>query len=194
MTKLLLSLSMLIPSTAFGARAVMEGIWASSTTVYVSTPSRAVIVGSGGICFGSLASCQTAPGTGDVSSNGNNTMSGTLTVDKVRLTCPTGFFEVHAQNRALGCMQTDEEGSDSYAIGSNDCFTTYGGRFPTIAEFCIAGTNFAATMANETDDNEYTAEQVSAGNAGINQGATAPCRFGTTGDGGPVAYRCFIPR
>ena len=52
----------LIPASAFGARAIMEGIWASSTSVFVSTPSQLIELGAGGVKFADGTTQTTAAG------------------------------------------------------------------------------------------------------------------------------------
>lgn len=147
-----------------------------------------------GVCQFSAQEIRNVAGTGDVASNGNNTFTGTNTFDKTRVTCPSGFFEVHSQGRALGCMQTSEEGSDTFANANEDCFDTYGGKLPSPAEWGAACSNFAATMVDEGDDNEWL-DSVDGGQFGsIVQGATSCYASGTSSQGNSVAYRCWIPK
>lgn len=58
------ALAALVPTQAHAQRrSVMEGMWASSTTVLVSTPTQKVTVGNGGLCFAD-ATCQTTAAAG----------------------------------------------------------------------------------------------------------------------------------
>lgn len=109
------------------------------------------------------------------------------------ITCPAGFTNIKAGNNQLGCMQTTEEGTGSWTAGSQDCFTTYGGRIPTVEEWVLSMGNYALT--NEIDGYEWTSnigavadnDQVIVGNGAITSRSSAT--YSNSYD-----YRCFIPR
>jgi hypothetical protein len=87
--------------------------------------------------------------SGDVDASGN--ITGTL-----RITCPTGFTSVEAAGNQLGCMQKTEANSGNkldWRVANDYCFTNYGGKLPSLAEWYISMSNFVLT--DETDDWEW---------------------------------------
>lgn len=109
-------------------------------------------------------------------------------------TCPTGFTQVGS----LGCMQNDEQGSDTWREASNDCFSSYQGRLPTHEEWGIAVSNYA--LANVLDGVEWNSG-VQAFDGTIPRAFYYASRLTTTdqlwplsrADNQIVDYRCFIP-
>ena len=74
--------------------------------------------------------------------------------------CPAGFTKVTAASQVLGCMQNDENNSSAVAswyVANNTCFTSYGGRLPSVAEWYITMNNYA--LSNETDNFEWAADK-----------------------------------
>lgn len=53
-------------------------------------------------------------------------------------TCPAGFAAMVSAGRVLGCMQSAIEGFDDHLSASQDCFTSYGARLPTLTERYIS--------------------------------------------------------
>lgn len=120
------------------------------------------------------------------------TATSSITANAFKLSCPTGFTELTAAGRTFGCLQTDEEGSGTWAAAMDDCFDTYGGSLPPIRALCIGFQNY--TFTNEDDDNEWAGEANNSADAIIQQGASGDCNPGVAALGGSVAYRCWIPR
>jgi hypothetical protein len=112
--------------------------------------------------------------------------------------CPAGFTNVKAGNNQLGCMETAHHGAADYHSATNTCFTTYGGRLPTLNEWYITMNNYVLT--HETGEYEWVADGGSY-NVGVN-GLQYP--FVTGRDNLTYAvyssattsydYRCWIPR
>lgn len=105
--------------------------------------------------------------------------------------CPGGFEKVGA----LGCIQSAETAATTWPAASNACFTNYGGRLPTSAEWYAAAAN-SSTMAGKTGNWEWVADLVGEispyDNHGV-VGSTAITDFSWASDTGSYAYRCFIP-
>lgn len=120
------------------------------------------------------------------------TVASTMTAIGYRITCPSAFQEVQRLGRALGCIQTAEEGTGTWANAADDCYDTYGGRLPTMAESCLALSNL--TVDDETDDVEWV-DGGDAGGVGIIHNASAAlCTIGASGQGNSNAYRCWLDK
>ncbi len=128
-------------------------------------------------------------GTGDVASNGNNSFTGDNSFDE---TCPSGFTEVTAQSRTLGCIENDENASGTltYVAAVDDCFDEFGGTLPSYAEWYAAMANYALT--NETDDYEWMKDSYSGASTICGSGGITTCSNGAIASG-TQAYRCWIP-
>ena len=107
--------------------------------------------------------------------------------------CPAGFTNVKAGANQLGCMQTSEQGSGTWYVAVNDCFTTYGGRLPIYAEWYIAMNNYVLT--GETGNWEWLGSSDYWTQSGCSvAGSTAITDVSTGGPTSTYAYRCWIPR
>lgn len=179
----------------------------TASPTFLSTVTISTLSISGRIS-GPVIFAGTATFNGNVVFNSSPTFSGSATFTSTlttslnwRASCPSGFFEVFRTSgttdsfgRALGCMQTSERSSDSHLNAMNDCFTAFGAKLPTLNEFAVACSNFASTMIDEGDDNEWLDGGGAAQVGLIVQGATSCVAAGESGQGNTVAYRCFLLR
>ncbi|MFC1685906.1 hypothetical protein ACFLZZ_02680 [Nanoarchaeota archaeon] len=159
--------------------------------------------GSAGACKFYAREVRNVAGTGDVASNGDNTfigenifsnilnVTGTFFASKKRINCPAGFTEVHAQGRALGCMQTAEEGSAAWLAASDNCFDTYGGELPGWDVMYTAVQNYNASLTDESNDDEWTSDRVALGI--VYYDGVAPTTMDYFGIATSHVYRCWIP-
>ena len=85
-------------------------------------------------------------------SSGNVGINVTSPTVKFEVSCPTGFTNIKAGNNQLGCMQTAEQGINTFWNASSDCFTVYGGKIPSKGEWYITMNNY--NLTDETDDGE----------------------------------------
>src|SRR5690606_27495014 len=69
--------------------------------------------------------------------------------------CPAGFTSVGANGRRLGCIETAERGTGTFAVANTACFAV-GARLPTFSEFLISVTNY--TLTNIDGDFEWLGE------------------------------------
>lgn len=110
--------------------------------------------------------------------------------------CPTGFTQIAAQGRSLGCMQTAEEASTvaSWNVAADTCFTKYGGRLPRSQEWYIAMNNFALTAETgnwEWLDDYATVTSPFDGHATVGSASISDFSY-ERDNNATVAYRCFI--
>jgi len=108
--------------------------------------------------------------------------------------CPSGFTKITAQGQVLGCMQTNENAAAVWPTAANNCFTNYGGRLPTAAEWYVAAANY--TLTNETGNWEHLSDAVGETSPYDNHavaGSTGTSDFSWSYDTTAQAYRCFIP-
>lgn len=111
--------------------------------------------------------------------------------------CPSGFTSITNGWKQIGCMQDDEANlgtADTWWNASDDCFTTYGGRLPTMTEWYVAMNNFA--LSNETDQYEWTATGSYTGSAVgmFNIGNGSLTAIQASSHATSIEYRCWIPR
>jgi hypothetical protein len=108
--------------------------------------------------------------------------------------CPVGFTSVSAQGRTLGCIQDDEEGTANVLVAMNTCFTSYGGRLPSLDEWYTAMSNYA--LSNEIDDFELTRNNsgtstiVIIGNGSLGNTSTVSL----TTPSATAAFRCWLEK
>lgn len=105
-------------------------------------------------------------------------------------TCPGGFTEITANSRRLGCMQTDVDagGTKTYDVANNYCFTSYGGRLPSVREYVIALSNYALSNENFfTWIGDPISTTDALGGNGVGSYTSQP--FGS----GFTYVRCFLP-
>ena len=140
------------------------------------------------------ASVWTTSGNNIYNANSGNVGIGvTGPTVKFEVFCPTGFTNIKAGNNQLGCMQTAEEGTNTFFVALQDCFTTYGGTFPTSGEWYIAMNNY--TLTAETDDYEWTNDRVSTTNDSMGIiGSGNITNVAASITSGNYAYRCWLPR
>jgi hypothetical protein len=110
--------------------------------------------------------------------------------------CPTGFTQIAAQGRSLGCMQTAEEASTvaSWNVAADTCFTKYGGRLPRSQEWYIAMNNYALTAETgnwEWLDDYATVTSPFDGHATVGSASISDFSY-ERDNNATVAYRCFI--
>ncbi|OGH59740.1 MAG: hypothetical protein A3G34_07965 [Candidatus Lindowbacteria bacterium RIFCSPLOWO2_12_FULL_62_27] len=74
----------------------------------------------------------------------------------LEIICPVNFTSIKSAGYQLGCMQTDEEGTDSWFNATNTCFVKYGGRLPTAAEWYVSMNNYS--LLNKLDDREWLSD------------------------------------
>ncbi len=113
--------------------------------------------------------------------------------------CPSGFTSIKRADNQLGCMQTSENGVANWRTAMNNCFTSYGGRLPTLNEWFISIYNY--NLNNEADDWELTGniERLPSVIMVDYDSGYSPAINGlrwSTGNmqGNSYAYRCWIPR
>ena len=110
---------------------------------------------------------------------------------KFEVSCPTDFTNIKAGNNQLGCMQTAEQGTNTFWGAANNCFTAYGGRLPLKGEWYIAMNNY--NLTDETDDGEWTDNEPAASN-GLIIGNTSLTTLSALALTSTSAYRCWLPR
>ena len=129
------------------------------------------------------------PGTDNLIVDGTSTLTGRLIVNG----CPSSFTHI-----GFGCLQTAEEGTDTYVDALSNCNSNYGGRLPFQREEYIGFTEYALT--DEGDDEEWIFDAYSLG--GENCMTNAIDTYGSNSLGvepgylctsGTQAYRCYVP-
>lgn len=109
-------------------------------------------------------------------------------------TCPSGFTLIENAGQTMGCMQTDDSGTNvSWDTAVDACFDNYGGRLPNNSEWTIATANY--TLTNETGNWEWLSD--STGESGgynahtqIGNSSLTSYNWAINSSG---YYRCFIP-
>ncbi len=133
--------------------------------------------------------------------SGNNTNTG-WTYEQGN-TCPAGFTAVTAQGRILGCIEDNEADYNGNATrneagdaalwydAANYCFTTFGGRLPSLSEWYVAMNNYALT--NETDDYEWLDDMTY--NAGMQNTVIGNAGITNLSSVFVISqFRCWIPK
>lgn len=111
-------------------------------------------------------------------------------VGKEIVKCPDGFTKY-----SLGCIQTNEQGSDTALNAITDCYASHEGRLPTGQEWSIGVGGKA--LNNETDNDEWLGD-VAFTDAGAQRcvevnAQTSTNSYSRVTCGSTNAYRCFIP-
>ena len=170
----------------------IEGGTITGKTTYTKEVNFTTTTFSGSTTFSKQVTISTGLAvSGQVDLSGNvafNIPSGS----SVTWSCPTGFTAVQAQGNQLGCIQTAEDGSGSYFVASDACFSKYGGRLPLHNEWYIA--NHFYSLTDPSDDRERCADAVG---ASANTHVVADSSLTATtnvSDASSVAYRCWIPK
>jgi hypothetical protein len=117
-------------------------------------------------------------------------------------TCPSGFTEVTAQGRTLGCIQSEEADYDGDTVVNEAgdattfdnareyCFDTYGARLPTTIEWQVGASNY--TLSNETDDWEWTSDLTNTAQHSVVGSAAITADSGAN-DTDSYVLRCWVP-
>lgn len=126
---------------------------------------------------------------------GNVGIGMTNPTTKLEVACPAGFINIKSGANQLGCMQEDLQGSANWPNALNACFTAYGGRLPTRAEWLISMNNF--TLQNL--GTEWNSDVMTFGHArtpGSYLVSVSSDIWTTNQSGASVenSYRCWIPR
>ncbi|MDD5692205.1 MAG: hypothetical protein PHP10_03390 [Candidatus Omnitrophica bacterium] len=130
--------------------------------------------------------------------NGNLGIGEPLPSAKLEVVCPAGFTNVKggptSDQNQLGCMETAEHGTGTWYVAANTCFTTYGGRLPSYAEWYVAMNNYVLT--NETGNWEWLENSdYYDGNPTCDvAGSSAITMVSNAYASSTFYYRCWIPR
>ena len=105
--------------------------------------------------------------------------------------CPSGFTNVKAGNNQLGCMETAEEGTATWWVAANTCFTKYGGELPIYTEWYAALNNFSIAVPSNWEwlgNGDYWNQ------AGTSMaGGGSITNLSTDALTSARGYRCWIP-
>lgn len=162
-----------------------------ANTDNVGTNTRLTIDNNGNVGIGT-----TDPGSYKLYVNGDMYVEGSIEVEGNG--CPTGFTSVESQGNQLGCIQNDENGTASWHYANQTCFSSYGGRLPTMNEWFIGIYNYS--LSNETDDYELTGNIADLPSVLMVKYETnhSPAIYGLVWQkgnmiGNAYPYRCWIP-